>query len=102
MGLVYMYVYTYIYIYTYSGHPGWEWEEKVHRCPVAIIFASWAVDRLRDKALCCSWPSSWIENMHHITLVFNHPHKDILVLSGRESLFTCSQSIKRGVWYQLS
>ena len=97
MGLVYMYVYNiYTYIYTYLGTPGWEWEEKVHRYPVAIIFASWAVGRLiRDKALCPSWPSSWIENMHHITLVFNYPHKDILVVSGRGSLFTCPQSIKR-------
>lgn len=94
---------THIYIYTYSGHP---WlgvgGERYHRYPVAITFASLAVGCLRDKALCPSRPSSWIENMHHITLVFNHPHKDILVLSGRGSLFTRPQSIKRGVWDQLS
>ena len=106
MGLVYMCVYnTYIHVYTYIhilGTPGWEWEEKVHRYPVAITFASLAGGCLRDKALCPSWPSSWIENMHHIMLVFNHPHKDILVVSGRGSLFTHPQSIKRGVWDQLS
>ena len=81
MGLVYMCVYNLIIL----GTPGWEREDHLHRYPVAIIFASWAVSHLGDKALYPSWLNSWIENVHHIMLVFNHPHKDILgILNTRE------------------